>query len=53
MRQLPNRYQPLGPSIGGGMSEVIICKDSELDRLVAIKFIPPAVKASEYGLIRR
>lgn len=39
MRQLPNRYQPLGPSIGGGMSEVIICKDSELDRLVAIKFI--------------
>lgn len=39
MRQLPSRYQPLGPAFGGGMSEVIVCRDSDLERLVAIKFI--------------
>jgi serine/threonine protein kinase len=37
--QLPPRYQPTVPALQGGMSDVIICNDSDLERLVAIKFI--------------
>ena len=39
MTQLPPRYQPIRSALQGGMSDVIICNDSDLERLVAIKFI--------------
>lgn len=36
---LPLRYTQVGPPFGGGMSQVIPCNDSVLDRKVAIKTI--------------
>jgi eukaryotic-like serine/threonine-protein kinase len=36
---IPNRYVPDGRTFSGGMSEVILCNDTSLDRTVAIKVI--------------
>lgn len=36
---IPIRYVPTGEELCGGMGEVLICKDTNLDRNVAIKFI--------------
>jgi serine/threonine-protein kinase len=37
--RLPTRYQPTEKYSSGGFGDVLICKDTHLDRLVAIKFI--------------
>lgn len=39
MRTLPARYVPTGPAVRGGMSSVIFCQDSILERPVAVKFL--------------
>lgn len=36
---IPLRYIPTGKVLTGGMGEVLICQDSDLEREVAIKFI--------------
>jgi serine/threonine protein kinase len=41
--QLPRRYVPHGSINGGGMSEVVLCKDQHLDRLVVIKALSAGV----------
>ena len=39
MPELPKRYTPIGKPASGGLSHVFKCKDSHLERDVAIKFI--------------
>ncbi len=36
---LPDRYEPTGKILRGGMGDILICKDLNLERDVAIKFI--------------
>lgn len=42
MRTLPARYVPSGPIAHGGMSAIVICDDSILERRVAVKFLQDA-----------
>ncbi len=39
MNGLPERYAPTGEVVGGGLSEIHICKDTDLERLVALKVL--------------
>jgi eukaryotic-like serine/threonine-protein kinase len=39
---LPSRYKNTGEVLEGGQGKIFICKDSQLDRKVAIKFMKPA-----------
>ena len=36
---IPSRYVPTGKVLRGGMGEVLVCQDTNLERQVAIKFI--------------
>ena len=42
MRTLPARYVPSGPTAHGGMSSIVFCDDSILERRVAVKFLQDA-----------
>lgn len=42
MKWLPERYVDTGVSVKGGMGNVLICKDTVLERTVAVKIIQPA-----------
>ena len=42
---LPNRYEFQGQTLSGGMGDVHICRDSNLDRSVAIKIIQDEIYA--------
>lgn len=42
MRVIPDRYEPSGHSMSGGMGSVMVCADKILERPVAIKFIQSA-----------
>ncbi len=37
--KIPDRYKPTGKKFAGGMGEVLICDDQNLDRKVAIKMV--------------
>jgi len=36
--KIPDRYRPTGKRMSGGFGDVLVCKDTNLDRLVAVKF---------------
>lgn len=42
MHVIPDRYEPLGHAMSGGMGNVLVCEDKILERRVAIKFIQSA-----------
>ncbi|CAJ3218627.1 Protein kinase domain [Burkholderia pseudomallei] len=42
MREIPARYASSGKAMSGGMGSVIVCRDTILERPVAIKFISSA-----------
>lgn len=49
MRTLPARYVPTGPTAHGGMSSIVFCEDSILERPVAIKFLQEATHSRRMG----